>query len=387
MSYFIENSYVSINKHNEELCGDRVETAYYNETQTLVLADGMGSGVRANVLSSLTSKIICTMMSSGMTVEDCVETIAATLPVRKDVNVAYSTFTILQISSDGDVYMVQFDNPLSILLRNGKAVEYPVEVNIVGDKTLYETRMKAELGDEFVMFSDGVSHAGIGISMDFGWQSEHICDFLEKNVHPDDSPHTVAAKLAEAAKELYLGRMGDDTTVAVMKVRQRSELSIILGPPANPEDDIPVIEKFLAEPGKKIVCGGTTSKIVSKYLGQTVETCLDYLDPHIPPAGHMKGVDLVTEGVITMGKVMELSDQMVAGTLPTDWAAHKDAATQIAKMLLDEATDVNIFVGRAMNSAHQNPNLPINFSIKMKIVEVLSQNLEKIGKRVNVEYH
>ncbi len=122
MSYFIENSYVSINKHNEELCGDRVETAYYNETQTLVLADGMGSGVRANVLSSLTSKIICTMMSSGMTVEDCVETIAATLPVRKDVNVAYSTFTILQISSDGDVYMVQFDNPLSILLRNGKAV-------------------------------------------------------------------------------------------------------------------------------------------------------------------------------------------------------------------------------------------------------------------------
>ena len=118
MSYFIENSYVSINKHNEELCGDRVETAYYNETQTLVLADGMGSGVRANVLSSLTSKIICTMMSSGMTVEDCVETIAATLPVRKDVNVAYSTFTILQISSDGDVYMVQFDNPLSILLRS-----------------------------------------------------------------------------------------------------------------------------------------------------------------------------------------------------------------------------------------------------------------------------
>ena len=133
MSYYIDNSYVSLNKHDEELCGDRVETAYYNGTQTLVLADGMGSGVRANILSSLTAKIICTMMSSGMSVEDCVETIAATLPMRKDVMVAYSTFTILQITSDGDAYMVQFDNPLSVLLRNGKAVEYPVEINIIGD--------------------------------------------------------------------------------------------------------------------------------------------------------------------------------------------------------------------------------------------------------------
>ena len=386
MSYYIDNSYVSLNKHDEELCGDRVETAYYNGTQTLVLADGMGSGVRANILSSLTAKIICTMMSSGMSVEDCVETIAATLPMRKDVMVAYSTCTILQITSDGDAYMVQFDNPLSVLLRNGKAVEYPVEINIIGDKTLYETRMKVELGDTFVMFSDGVSHAGIGISMSFGWQSEHICSFLESKCSVNDSPHTIAAKLVDAAKELYLGVMGDDTTVAVMKVRERCEVSVMLGPPADPKDDIRVIEEFLSRPGKKIVSGGTTSKIVSKYLGQTVETCLDYLDPKIPPAGRMKGVDIVTEGVITMGRVMELSQQMVDQTLPVDWKDKQDAATTVAKMLFEEATDVNIFVGRAMNPAHQNPNLPINFSIKLKIVEVLSENLKKIGKRVNVHY-
>ena len=386
MSYYIDNSYVSLNKHNEELCGDRVETTYYDGTQTLVLADGMGSGVRANILSSLTSKIICTMMSSGMSVEDCVETIAATLPMRKDVMVAYSTFTILQITSEGDAYMVQFDNPLSILLRDGKAVEYPVEVNVIGDKTLYETRMKVELGDTFVMFSDGVSHAGIGISMSFGWQNEHICSFLESKCSVNDSPHTIATKLVEAAKELYLGVMGDDTTVAVMKVRQRSELSIMLGPPANPEDDVRVIEDFLSRPGKKIVSGGTTSKIVSRYLGEKVKTCLDYLDPKIPPAGKMKGVDLVTEGVITLGRVMELSEQMIDGTIPVDWKNNKDAATTVTKMMFEDATDINIFVGRAMNPAHQNPQLPINFSIKMKIVEVLSHNLEKCGKRVNVQY-
>ncbi len=387
MSYFIENSYVSLNKHDEELCGDRVETAYYHDTQTMVLADGMGSGVRANVLSSLTSKIICTMMSSGMSVEDCVETIAATLPMRKDVMVAYSTFTILQITAEGEAYMVQFDNPLAILLRNGKSVEYPVEINIVGDKTLYETRMQVELGDTFVMFSDGVAHAGIGISMSFGWQHEHICNFLEQKCSTEDSPHTIAAKLVDAAKDLYLGSMGDDTTVGVMKVRQRSELSIMLGPPTDPADDIRVIEEYLARPGKKIVSGGTTSKIVSRYLGQEVETCLDYLDPKIPPAGKLKGVDLVTEGVITMGRVMDLSQQLADGTIPPDWKKYKDAATTVAKMMFEDATDINIFVGRAMNPAHQNPNLPINLSIKLKIVEVISENLKKAGKRVNVQYH
>ena len=144
--------------------------------------------------------------------------------------------------------------------------------------------------------------------------------------------------------------MGDDTTVAVMKVRQRSELSIMLGPPSNPEDDIRVIEDFLSRPGKKIVSGGTTSKIVSRYLGQKVETCLDYLDPKIPPAGKMKGVDLVTEGVITLGRVMELSEQMLDGSIPVDWKNNKDAATTVTKMMFEDATDINIFVGRAMNT-------------------------------------
>mgnify|MGYP002562425678 FL=1 len=160
MRYFIEAGYVSLNKKGEELCGDRVETVYHDDTMTTVLADGLGSGVKANILSTLTSKIISTMMASGMEIQDCVETIAQTLPICKIRQVAYSTFTILQIKTDGSAYMVQFDNPLCVLLRNGKHVEYPVEVNVIDGKTIYESRMQVELGDVFVMFSDGVPHAG-----------------------------------------------------------------------------------------------------------------------------------------------------------------------------------------------------------------------------------
>ncbi len=180
--------------------------------------------------------------------------------------------------------MVQFDNPLCVLLRNGKHVEYPVEVNIIEGKTIYESRMKVELGDVFVMFSDGVPHAGIGITMNLGWQQENVTSHLEEQYDPNDSAKSTAAKLADTAKALYLGEPGDDTTVAVMKVRERQNVSIMFGPPSNPEDDEKVVRQFLAEDGIKIVSGGTTSKIVSNYLGEEVRTCLDYFDPKIPPA-------------------------------------------------------------------------------------------------------
>ncbi len=388
MRYFIEPGYVSLNKKGEELCGDRVETIYHDGTMTTVLADGMGSGVKANILSTLTSKIISTIMASGLSIQDCVETVAQTLPICKVRQVAYSTFTILQIGVTGDAYMVQFDNPLCVLLRNGKHYDYPVEVNVVDGKTIYETRMKVELGDVFVMFSDGVPHAGIGITMNLGWQQENVIKQLEEQYSPDDSAKSTAAKLADVANALYLGEPGDDTTVAVMKVREKQTVSIMFGPPSNSEDDIPVTKKFMETDGIKIVSGGTTSKIVSRYLGKEVRTCLDYIDPKIPPYGMMDGVDLVSEGVLTLGHVMEMSNMIVSqNNTDLSWLQKKDGASIIAKYLFEYATDVNFFVGRAMNPAHQNPNLPLDLSIKLKIVEVLSKNLELMGKRVNVEYH
>ena len=185
-----------------------------------------------------------------------------------------------------------------------------------------------------------------------------------------------------------MDKMGDDTTVAVMKVRQKSLVSIMFGPPSDSADDEKVVKEFLEDEGKKIVSGGTTSKIVSGYLGTTVRTCLDYIDPKIPPIGYMDGVDLVTEGALTLGKVMEISNTIVSDSnTDTSWLKKKDGASLIAKYLFEEATDVNFYVGRAMNPAHQNPNLPLDLSLKLKIVEILAKNLEIMGKRVKVKYY
>ncbi len=384
---FVESGYISLNKFGEQLCGDRVETISMGDDFIMVLADGLGSGVKANILSTLTSKIIATMMANGLPVEECVATIAGTLPVCQVRGVAYSTFTILRIHKEKHAYLVQFDNPNVIFLRNGKSTEYNMEQKTICGKKIFESRISCELGDVFVLMSDGVIHAGIERTLNYGWQLPEVTEFAEASYRYDMSPQTLSSKVAEACKGLYMDRPGDDTTVAAVKIRSRQPVNLIIGPPVNPEDDEKVMQLYFSKEGKKIVCGGTTSNIVSRYLDKPIKTELDYFDPSVPPIAHIDGVDLVTEGVLTLGKVLEIAEGFSSSEdLYTQFRDKKDGASLISKILFEEATDINFFVGRAKNAAHQNPNMPLNFSLKLKLIEELSGFLEKMGKNVKVMY-
>ena len=388
MELFLESGYVSLNKYGEELCGDRVESIYHDDSMTLVLADGLGSGVKANILSTLTSKIICTMMAQGMPIEDCVKTIAGSLPVCSVRKSAYSTFTILNVDKAGNAYMVQFDNPNMIVLRNGKSLEYEMNTRTIEGKKIHESYLKAQKGDIFIMMSDGTIHAGIGTVLNFGWQWENIRDYIVEHYEFSMSAKTVAATIAQACQDLYMDKPGDDTTVAVMRIRELQQVNIMVGPPVKQEDDEPIVKEFMGNPGKKIVCGGTTSSIVSRYLGVPVTTELNYVDTGVPPIGHMQGIDLVTEGVVTLGRVLDICKKAVSDS-NTDTMLYdkRDGATLIAKMLFEEATHVKFYVGRAINPAHQNPDLPIDLSIKLRLVEEIQEKLEKMGKIVSVKFY
>ncbi|MBR5156476.1 MAG: SpoIIE family protein phosphatase [Clostridia bacterium] len=384
---FVESGFVSLNKFGEQLCGDKVETINTDDDFIIVLADGLGSGVKANILSTLTSKIIGTMMASGLPIEECVSTIAQTLPVCQTRGVAYSTFTILQIRRGNEAYLVQFDNPNVIFLRNGHATEYEMNQKIICGKKIYETHIDCELGDMFILMSDGVVHAGIERTLNYGWQLPEITEFAVGNYEPDMSAHTMASRIGEACKGLYMDKPGDDTTVAVLRIRKRQLVNLIIGPPVDPEDDETVMQLFFSKEGKRIVCGGTTSNVVSRYLDKPIKTELNYEDPSIPPIGHIEGVDLVTEGVLTLGKVLEIAEGFSNNSdFYTQFRDKKDGASLIAQMLFEDATDINFFVGRAKNAAHQNPNMPLNFSLKLKLIEELSRRLEEMGKTIKVMY-
>ncbi|MGM9684520.1 MAG: SpoIIE family protein phosphatase [Eubacteriales bacterium] len=378
----------SINHDGEELCGDHVDVVPQDENScVIVLADGLGSGVKASILSTLTSKIISTMMSAGLSLEDCVETIAATLPVCSVRGVAYSTFTIIHIINNEEAELIQYDNPHIILLRDGKNYDYRTTEMNIGGKTIFRSRVKLCENDIFVAMSDGCVHAGVGLSLNFGWERKDIIDFLETFAEVGFTAKTIASMLLEECDKLYEHKPGDDATVCAVRVRHRESVSLVIGPPSNPDDCNKMMSLFFAKKGKHIVCGGTTSSIAAAYLGKTVKPVLDFPDPEIPPIAEIEGVDLVTEGVITINKVLTYAkDYLAANESYKNWSFKRDGASLIARILFEEATDIDFFVGRAVNPAHQNPNLPINFNIKMNLINELSECLRKMGKRIKVSY-
>ena len=380
--------YRSLIKYGEQLCGDHVDVIGQGEdTSTIVLADGLGSGVKARILSTLTSRIISTMVAEGLPIEDCVETIAATLPVCSERQVAYSTFTIIRLIDNREAEIIEYDNPAVILLRDGKNCEFPKTALSIGGKTIYKSRIPLRENDIFVAMSDGCIHAGVGMELNFGWERGDIIEFLETLYDVGFTAKTLTTILLDECYKLYGGQPGDDTTACVVRIRRREPMNLLFGPPANRDDCNKMLSLFFSKEGKHIICGGTTSSIAAEYLHKRVVPKLDYLDPEVPPIAEIEGVDLVTEGVITINKVLSYAkDYLEDNESYTQWSYKKDGASQIARLLFEEATDINFYVGRAINPAHQNPNLPINFSIKMQLVSELSDCLRRMGKRIKVSY-
>ena len=380
--------YKSINHYGEQLCGDHVDIVEQGDNSTvIVLADGLGSGVKASILSTLTSKIISTMMAEGLPLEECVSTIAATLPICSQRGVAYSTFTILHLIRNETAELIQYDNPAVIFLRNFENVDYPMQELHIGGKRIYKSSIRLQEDDIFIAMSDGCPHAGIGIAYNFGWKREEIMDFMASIAPAGYTAKTLSTMLVDECDKQYGHHPGDDATACVVRIRRREPMNLLFGPPRNRDDCDRMMSLFFSKEGKHIVCGGTTSSIAARYLGKPLRASLNFERSDVPPIAEIEGVDLVTEGVITINKVLEYARDALGGNeLYEQWSLNKDGASRICRLLFEEATDINFFVGRAVNPAHQNPDLPITFNIKMNLVEQLSQCLRDMGKRVKVIY-
>lgn len=390
MSVSVDVAWKSLNKHHEELCGDKVELLKTVTSNIAILADGMGSGVKANILATLTSKILRTMFLNGAPIEDAVETIANTLPVCKEREVAYSTFSVLQIFHSGEAYLVEFDNPSCVFIRDGRIVDIPFEKRIIEGKEIREYRFHVKVNDCFVLMSDGVIYAGVGELLNFGWTWESMAEYTLKCTKDTLSAKRLAALLSQACDDLYMQKPGDDTTVCVTRVIDRKVLRIFTGPPESKENDRKLMDEFMDGEGKRAVCGGTSANIAARYLEKEIETELNYSNPDVPPTARIEGLDLVTEGVLTLSKTLQLLKQYLSDDVDMDFFLALDednGAARLAKLIIEECTDLYLFVGKAMNVAHQNPNLPFDLSIRMNLVEQIKDAVQKMGKNVILKYY
>ena len=380
--------YVSINHVGEMLCGDNVTVTDLGEgSYVVVLADGLGSGVKANILSTLTSTMLSKMVGNGISIEQCVETIIATLPVCKDRGVAYSTFSVISIKNNREIKVYNYDNPSPFIVRDHKAILPEYIVNEIYGKRIERYDFTAMEGDCIFMMSDGVKNAGAGEILNYGWELPEIMKFMEETVMDDSCAKVLATTLIDRCNALYASKPGDDVTCACVRIKERKQVNLMMGPSTKPEDDEKMVSLFMSKKGKHIVCGGTTAKIVARCLGKEIINENNEMDTDIPPMSRIEGVDLVTEGMITMNRVLEYGKNFAGQNDDYfNWYFKTDGASRLASILFEEATDVNIFSGCAVNPAHQN-NSSLSISLKMKLVDELIDVLKKLNKTVKVTYY
>lgn len=390
MTFGTDIAWKSLNKYNEELCGDMVKTVKTEDSDIVILADGMGSGVKANILATLTSQILATMLQKGAKIASCVDTIAKTLPICQERKVAYATFSILQIFRDGRAYLVEYDNPSCVFVRDGKIVPYPYTEQVIEDKKIKEYRFQVKENDCFVLMSDGVIYAGAGELLNLGWTWESMAEYTLRCTKKTLSASRLAAMLSGACNDLYEKKPGDDTTVVVVRIRKAQIVNLLTGPPSDSQRDEPMVRSFMESEGKKVIAGGSSSNMAARILRKEIVTHVNYTDPFIPPTATIEGIDLVTEGALTLSGVLKLLQKFEKSEFDEaffDELDRDNGASRLAKILIEECTNLNMYVGTASNAAYQNPDIDFDISVRKNLVEQIKEVMEKLGKTVTIQYY
>lgn len=381
MTISFEVGIASQNKHDEVLCGDVVGIEKDEDSSVIVLSDGLGSGVKANILATLTARIAARLLIRGVPLQDAVETISETLPVCQVRNLAYSTFSILQIRQNGKGYLVQYDNPPAILVRRGNVTALRGDTRVIGRRVIRESNLELENGDILVLCSDGVTHAGIEALLPLGLEETGLVRLLRQEIELRNSAQLIAEDILEFCEMYSAGTLGDDTTAVVVKVRPVIRGVLFSGPPLEKNEDQLMVDAFFEGDRRRAICGGTSANIVSRLKNLPVTVDMNYSDPNIPPVARMPGVDLVTEGILTLTRVVEMLESGVVRV-----KEKKDGASLLLKWLL-ECDEIELLVGLRINSAHLTPGLPFHLGLRSSVLQKLNDLLNQRGKLSRIRWY
>ena len=385
MELFLDISELSLKKHGESVCGDQIRTARTPDKTIVVLSDGLGSGIKASILATLTTEIIIRMLKADVGLADVVETVIGTLPVCRVRKIAYSTFAVMEIlHADYSYKIMNFDSPEAMLFRGRRLMRPERHTMRIHDRDILVSQGRLEQGDFICLTSDGVLHAGLGVKMNFGWGWDNVAEHVERRL--EASPQCaweVTRNVLAQTYSLYGGKPGDDASVVGILVRRRNRVVVLTGPPLDRATESAIVERFLASKARKIVCGGTTGNIVARHVGREVKVDMKTVTPEVPPIGELPGVDLLTEGIITMSKMLELLEECQFN--PAMLPSRRDGAVLLAREMLN-ADVIHFIVGQSINEFYQNPDVSKHISIRKNLIREIVFALNQHGKEVTVEY-
>ncbi len=379
MNQFLEADYYQICKNGFQACGDSFYSIKNQDRIICVLADGLGSGIKANVLATLTTTMAAGFISSRMDIKRAAEVILETLPVCSSRHIGYSTFTIIDAGLNGKLRIIEHDNPPYAFIRGGQLIsvnKQEIPIKSFRKSHLYYSELELEPEDRVIYYSDGVSQAGMGLPhLPLGWQEKRVEDYiislLQNNYRI--SAGQISKEIAQKACEYDGYKAADDITCAALYFRNPRRTIVFTGPPYKKEHD-PILAKIAGEfNGKKVICGGTTAAILSRELNISIKVNLKEIktNQEIPPTASMEGFDLVTEGTITLSRCLSaLEEDANLDAMP------ESAVRKLMKTLLDSDI-IEFVVGTKINDAHQDPALPKDLEIRRNLMKQYCKVLEK----------
>mgnify|MGYP004702182279 CR=1 FL=1 len=398
---FVELGHYQVRKRGQGADGDAFLSRKAEDGRIIsALSDGLGSGVKAGVLAMLTASMAVKFVSEDIPIQRAAGIIMKTLPVCSERRISYATFTLVDIDSQDIVKIVEYDNPAYILIREHTQVE-PIKGEIkvmrtgrgrasvargaVGREALMRySEFKAQPGDRLVFFSDGLTQAGMGTRahpLGRGAPAVQAFTLGLVNEKPDISARELARRMVQEAEAVDAYAPKDDISCAVVYFRKPRRLLVMTGPSVDPSRDAEMASIFERYEGRKLLCGGTTAGIVARELGRTVSIVLERVARDVPPASIMEGADLVTEGIITLGKAAELLERGEAAV-----RAERGPAARAAELFLD-SDQIEFVVGTKINEAHQDPSMPVELEIRRNIVKRVATTLrERYLKEVELRF-
>lgn len=388
MNISLDYGYHSINHFGEEVCGDQVNIRKNKDGFIGVLADGMGSGVKANILSTMGSTILSTMIIGGEKLESAVDMVIRSLPVCSERGMNYCTFSVIKVDQNGIARLAEFDNPQAWIIRNCQVVQPERTLRQVEDKAIWESSLPLIQGDIIVVTSDGAVNAGMDNQFSYRWNWGSVAQWLCQRAHIFTSARRIATELVEAVNNLYGGRPMDDVTAMVLRIMPKQTVNLMYGPPEYPEDDGFMVHEFMDSDGLKIICGGTTSQIVSRVMDLPVVTMPETAADGVPPIGFMADIDLVTEGVLTVTRAGDIMERYYQNP-NADFREldGNNGAAILAKQLIENCTELRVFIGRAQNPGYEGKDVPLDLNMKMKAIDRICNLLDQQGKSVSKFYY
>lgn len=374
----IEVETVQSPKRPQWPCGDVVACDRNEAATSLVCADGIGSGIHAHIAAELCVSRLLELLRLGTSLRKAVGAVVRSMERNREPGETFAAFSVARILNDGMTTVLAYEAPPAVLISRRHAVAIPSRSVELGGTLVTESECYLEPGDGLLMMSDGITQAGLGHGMAHGWQTEGMLRYANSCLTDGHLSKELPTLVHNKARKLWV-EGGDDCTVVTALCRRGQIVNVLTGPPSSPSLDAATVRRFMQSEGLKVVCGGTTAELVARTLGKSVGVEKDPQSMVAPPRYEMPGVDLVTEGAVTLNQVYNVLDEDLANF------TENSGVTDLCA-LLHVADRVNIIAGKAKNQASGDISFrQCGILTRDHIVPLIAEKLRAAGKLVVVE--